>query len=47
MPFPTAVYTALCVAGFFVPALLPLVLQRRLNQAARIDPAQLRRLPIG
>ena len=47
MPFPTAVYTALCAAGFFVPALLPLVLQRRLNQAARMDPAQFLRLPIG
>jgi len=47
-PLGTALYIALCAAGFFVPALLPLVLQRRLNEAARMDPAELRRLrPVG
>ena len=46
-PFGTLAYAALCAAGFFVPALLPLVLQRRLNEAARMDPLELRRLRIG
>ena len=31
-PFGTVAYVGLCVGGFFVPALLTLVLQRRLNQ---------------
>jgi hypothetical protein len=34
------------VFGFVIPALLPLVLQPRLNQAARIDVEELRRMPI-
>jgi hypothetical protein len=46
-PLPTAGYLALCVFGFFVPALLPLALQPRLNHAARIDHTTLRRLAIG
>jgi hypothetical protein len=46
-PLGTVGYTALCAAGFFVPALLPLVLQRRLNEAARMDPRELRRLSVG
>lgn len=45
-PLPTAAYLALCVLGFVVPALLPLVLQPRLNSAAQIDPEVLRRMPI-
>jgi hypothetical protein len=47
MPFGTAAYLALCIGGFFIPALLPLVLQRRLNTAARMKPAQLRSLRIA
>lgn len=47
MPLGTATYLALCAGGFFIPALLPLVLQGRLNQAAQTDPAQLRRLRIA
>ena len=47
MPFSTVAYLALCVGGFFVPALLAVALQRRLNAAARVDPAQLRRMRIG
>lgn len=43
----TAGYLALCVGGFLIPALMPLVLQPRLNRVAGMDPAQLRRLPIG
>jgi hypothetical protein len=39
-------YLGLCLAGFFVPALMPLVLQPRLNQAARVDPAKLRATPM-
>jgi hypothetical protein len=45
-PLPTAGYLALCVVGFLLPALMPLVLQPRLNQAARADPARLRRAQI-
>jgi len=44
MPFGVVAYLALCVGGFFVPALLPLVLQPRLNRAARTKPVDLRRL---
>jgi len=33
-PFASAAYLGLCAGGFLVPALLTLVLQRRLNQAA-------------
>lgn len=40
----TGAYLALCLGGFLIPALMPLVLQPRLNQAARMDPTQLRRL---
>ena len=43
----TAAYIGLCVGGFLIPALMPLVLQPRLNRAARIDPLRLRRMPIG
>lgn len=42
-----ASYLALCVGGFLIPALMPLVLQPRLNRAAQIDPARLREMPIG
>jgi hypothetical protein len=44
MPLRTTTYLALCAGGFLIPALLPLVLQGRLNHAARTNPAQLRRL---
>ena len=44
MSFATVAYLALCVGGFFVPALMPLVLQTRLNRAARMKPDDLRRL---
>jgi hypothetical protein len=47
MPFGTAAYLALCAGGFFIPALLPLVLQTRLNRAARTRPAELRSLRIA
>src|SRR5579872_1913521 len=40
-PLGTPAYMALCVFGFFVPALLALALQPRLNQAARTDPGLL------
>jgi hypothetical protein len=33
-PLPTAAYLALCAGGFLLPALMPLVLQARLNRAA-------------
>lgn len=46
-PLPIVGYLALCVFGFVVPALLPLVLQPRLNQAARMDLQELRRMPIS
>jgi hypothetical protein len=46
-PLPTAGYLALCAFGFFIPALLPLALQPRLNQAAATDYATLRRLAVG
>ena len=46
-PLKTAAYLALCVSGFVIPALMPLVLQPRLNAAARIDPDQLRRTPLA
>jgi hypothetical protein len=39
-------YLALCVGGCLVPALMPLVLQPRLNRAAQIDPAKLRATPL-
>jgi hypothetical protein len=45
-PLHTMAYLALCVLGFLAPALLPLMLQPRLNQAARMDVEELRRLPI-
>jgi hypothetical protein len=44
MPLRTPTYLALCAGGFLIPALLPLVLQGRLNRAARTHPEQLRRL---
>ena len=43
----SAAYLALCVGGFLIPALMPLVLQPRLNHAARIDPAKLRATPLS
>jgi hypothetical protein len=42
----SAGYLALCVGGVLVPALMPLVLQPRLNEAARIDPVKLRATPV-
>lgn len=42
----SAAYLALCVGGFFIPALMPLVLQPRLNRAAQINPARLRATPL-
>ncbi len=47
MRFSALAYLGLCAGGFFVPALLPLVLQGRLNRAARTSPAELRRLRIA
>jgi hypothetical protein len=44
-PLPTVAYLALCVFGFVAPALLPLILQPRLNRAARMDVDELRRMP--
>jgi hypothetical protein len=46
MPLGTVAYLALCAAGFFLPALLPLVLQTRLNRAARMSPDALRQLKL-
>jgi hypothetical protein len=45
-PLSSAGYLALCVGGCVLPALMPLVLQPRLNQAARMDPAKLRATPL-
>jgi formate-dependent nitrite reductase membrane component NrfD len=45
-PLPTVAYLAVCVVGFVIPALLALVLQPRLNQAARMDVEELRRMRI-
>jgi hypothetical protein len=42
----TALYLGLCVGGFLLPALMPLVLQPRLNRVARIDPEQRRAMPM-
>jgi hypothetical protein len=42
----SAAYLALCIVGFLIPAVMPLVLQPRLNQAAGIDPARLRATPM-
>jgi hypothetical protein len=39
-------YLALCVGGCLVPALMPLVLQPRLNRAAQVDPGRLRATPL-
>ncbi|HKO29291.1 MAG TPA: hypothetical protein VJU80_17660 [Solirubrobacteraceae bacterium] len=39
-------YLALCVGGVLLPALMPLVLQPRLNQASRIEPTKLRATPL-
>jgi hypothetical protein len=41
----SAAYLGLCLGGFFIPALMPLVLQPRLNRAARVDPVKLRATP--
>lgn len=46
-PLGAPAFVALCVVSFFVPAILPLALQRRLNEAARMDPDELRRLRVG
>ena len=35
--FSTAAYLGLCIAGFFIPASLPLFLQPRLNEAGRVS----------
>ena len=43
----TGAYLAVCVGGFVIPALMPLVLQPRLNRVAWIDPEHLRAMPIG
>lgn len=43
----SAGYVALCVGGCLLPALMPLVLQPRLNRAAQIDPVRLRATPLG
>ena len=45
-PLGVAAYTLLCIAGFFLPAALTLVLQRRLNEAALMDPVELRALRV-
>jgi len=42
----SAGYLALCIGGFLIPALMPLVLQPRLNRAAQIDPVKLRATPM-
>ena len=42
----SAGYLALCIGGFLIPALMPLVLQPRLNRAAQIDPVRLRATPM-
>lgn len=47
MPFATPAYLGLCAGGFLIPALLPLVLQGRLNRAARTSPAELRSLRVA
>ncbi len=36
-PFSTAAYLGLCIGGFFIPAVLPLFLQPRLNEAGRVS----------
>jgi hypothetical protein len=45
-PFAISAYLGLCVGGFFVPALLALVLQSRLNRAALMGSAELSRLKL-
>jgi hypothetical protein len=45
-PLSQALYVLTCVGGVLVPALLPLVLQPRLNRAAQIDADELRRRPL-
>jgi hypothetical protein len=47
MPLTTLAYLALCVGGFLIPALVPLVLQPRLNRASHLSPAELRRLRVA
>jgi hypothetical protein len=41
----TVGYLALCLVGFVIPAAMPLVLQPRLNRAARIGSERLRHMP--
>lgn len=41
-PLKLAAYLAVCAVGCLMPPLMPLVLQSRLNSAARRDPAELR-----
>jgi hypothetical protein len=36
-PFATSAYVGLCIGGFFIPAVLPLFLQPRLNEAGRVS----------
>lgn len=42
-PLRAIAFVALCVGGFLLPALLPLVLQPRLNRALAADSMELRR----
>lgn len=42
----SAAYLMLCVGGFLIPALMPLVLQPRLNRAAQLDPVKLHATPM-
>jgi hypothetical protein len=45
-PLSQAAYVLTCLGGVLVPALLPLVLQPRLNRAAMVDADELRRRPL-
>jgi hypothetical protein len=45
-PLSQAAYVLTCLGGVLVPALLPLVLQPRLNRAAKVDADELRRRPL-
>lgn len=45
-PLSGAVYLLTCLGGVLFPAVLPLVLQPRLNRAAQVDAGELRRRPL-
>jgi hypothetical protein len=45
-PLSQMAYLLTCLGGVIVPGLLPLVLQPRLNRAARVDAEELRRRPL-